>query len=445
MLMVIVVLLNSGRIQNKYLFPEKNTSTVTSATKPQAFNAKIVGNQNSSIIAFVRGGDVWTSSVDGENQTKITSHTPIQYTYRHYLSGNNIEAKWDENFFTQPRVSGDGKSIAYLEISKDAINKLLKWKEDVKNEAPEVKKSGGSIAFNPPGVAYDLKIYNLSSKQEISLADKLVDKSMESQSFDLYNWARDKNVLVFIWNSKINFIVESQNGSFNIVSLDKEFAPGPINEEWHGGEWDRPSGATISPDGNKAIAYYQFTTPAQGCFNTWGYKTYLLDFPNKKFTKLPFDASVTCQSDNVGWTTDNQYYIVEYRPNYEFEFSTWSADTATRRKVLGYRGQVSNASVSPDGAWLSYLVKNPDTQVTEYVFLKTGTTSGINLLGIMQEENTKKLNYGTIFTGKWDRNSHAVFVRMTRKSQEISDLIKFDPVSQEYKKILEDVSEYDIN
>ncbi|MFH0864383.1 MAG: hypothetical protein V1858_04855 [Candidatus Gottesmanbacteria bacterium] len=434
-----------GLLTPKILKERDTTVLVKPPVKPQAFSARVVNNRDSSNIVFIRGGDVWTSSVEGNNQTKITTHTPIQYTSRHYLTGNNVDAKWDEDFFTQPRISGDGRIIAYLEISKDAINKLLKWKEDVKNEPMEVKNSGDSIAFNPPGISYDLKIYDLVNNREISIADKLVNKSVDSQSYDLYNWARDKNVLAFDWNSKIHFLVEDISGNFSIISFDKEFTPDPISEEWSGGEWNIPSGVTISPDGNKAIAYYQFTTPARGCFNTWGYKSYLLEFPNKKLTKLPLDISVTCQSYNVGWISDNQFYVLETRPNYDFKFSLWSSDNILKQEILGYKGIVSNASVSPNGMWLSYLIKNSETNVSEYVFLKPKTTSGINLLGIMQEENNKKLSYGTVFTAMWNRSSQVAYVRMTRNSQDINDLIRFDPNSQEHSVILEDVSEYDVN
>lgn len=410
----------------------------------QAFVALPVHSKTSSIIAFIRNGDLWTSSLDGSNQNKITTHTPILYTYRHYLSGNNIDAKWDDNFATQPRLSGDGKYIAYLEISNKAIDELHKWQEDVKTEPAETKNSGNSIAFNPPGVYYDFKIYDLFNKKEILLTDKLVDKSVKSSSYDLYSWAKDKNILSFNWNSRIHFLFETAEGAFSVLSLDKDFAPGPMSNEWSNGEWDTPSGVNISPDGNSALAYYQFTNPGQSCFNTWGYKSYFLDLINKKFTKLPLDKTLTCQSDNIGWIGNGQFYLLEYRPSYDFKFSLWSSNNLSRQEVLGYKGKISNASVSPDGRWLVYFIKNVDTDVSEYAFFDLKTKSGINLLGIMQEKG-KKLDFGTIFTSVWNRDSQTAYVRMTRKSQEISDLIKFNPETKEYKIIIENLSEYNIN
>lgn len=427
---------------------QKVVQSILIFSRINPFLVKTYDKNSTAYMVYIQDHNLLFTPTDKYNPETIATHVPTNFTYKHYLSGKDIESSWDDYFIIEPCMSGDGKYIIYEKISDKSLNDLEIWKNLVATESAEIKNSGDSVAYNQPTRSYNTVLYNVTDKTT-EIIDNQIGTS-EKDYVELFPWAKNTNILpihtTIRKNTGIAFIYETRNEGFKLISLENLLKK-QLSDTFNSTEnsWDTPFGPSLSPDGTQLTANYQFNNPAAGCNNTWGYKTYYINLLTNTLNKLLLTPSTICKAQNIGWIGNDKFITLELLPGSKFQISVWSNNASVQENLMNYDGYPSHVSISPNGKWLTYLREDPQTKKTEYVFLNLSTKEAFNLFYFMGENGIKDIDYSDIFTPKWSRDSSTAYIKAKRKDNQTYDIVSYNADKKEYKVPIENISDFDIN
>lgn len=397
--------------------------------------------RSTSLLAFIRDGDVWIGSVDGKDCQQITSHPKISYEMKHFYSGN-LFMKDDTNTYAKyPRISHDGKYLSYIALTQESIDDVEKRIKRIATESAQVKSSGNSEIFNSPLREYALHIYNISERKEenlVSLGSVEVDNIGNFKSF---KWAASRNALFFIKDFNLHMVSESVVASKIQLTHSmkiKHFCSFPACDAS-----EYTNLISVKPDGSQIASTY---TTGNNCGTFVEFKLLTFDFKDKEIVKQPSDLS-WCKVVIGPWSND-KFFAVEYNNNPEFYL--YSPDDWSDKELLfedddyQYEGPLA---LSPDNRYITYPLGEHTYGSSGAVNLRIRdlqTNNYVDLIEVIRKQGDFKGN--KVLNAKWDSEGEYLYFTLLGDNQNVGgSLLKYEVSSKKVYLVVENAVDIDIN
>jgi len=440
-------------------------------TKKSISEKLLIIERETKFMAFIRNGDVWIKNIDEGQEEKITSHPVLKIKQRHLYGGQWITDDYSNEFYQLPKISPDGKFLVYLGINKSIFEEIKEYEAELATESAEVKNSGNSVAFFPPGISYSWNIYDLDRKiviePEIDVNiknDKEKIREIQNGPFGSMEWLNQNLIFSFIsgLNSYALRIDYSQDRPPTAIIINTGnntcgLLCGMFNGSYAN---DRTSFLVrSSPDGTKLLLpqgqVKDVTNPQERALipdscggSVSAEETLVIDNITKKL--INFSKTNLCRIYIGDWYKDNQNFI---QLEHYADKSAWFV----KRSVLSPSLEADKLFQDSDFFFNSPIYLSPDNRYVMYFSGKyeaenTGrrdlrirnltTNEYFDVLDITQKQI--KLNLNRIAYPTWDANSKYVYFKISTNNN-LGYAIKFNIENKEVAVLAEDVDQLNVN
>lgn len=394
---------------------------------------------DSSLIAFVREGDVWLADIKGDNIRKITSHSAITYTFQNVSFGTLEKVDYSDDYARLPKVSPNGEYLAYVALSETSINGLAERELRI--------ATGSSELFLDPVLnsAYELHIYDINNETEINLPTNTVDEYHDYfGDYQSLEWAQNINLLGFIKGYNLHLLnFETFQGGDRTPSLS-----GVRN--FCGMNCDTAFGDerlfSISSNGRfiSALSVKGYPPPAgERCFI--GNEPQLVDTEDQDINKQ--SSILSGCVDFVGdWFRDSKSFLAADQPNfYRYDSQDWAS------RILLFEDEdkdhkIYNApQLSPDNKFISYTLYPPDGyRYDAKTDLRIRNLSSLEYFDLLDVVNSKGTQGEKIRYPNWDRNSRYLYFQLIDEDNN-NRLMRYDLENQEITTLITNAEQVSVN
>lgn len=427
--------------------------------------------RETKLMAFIRNGDVWIKNINEGQEEKITSHPVLKIKQRHLYGGQWITVDYSNEFYQLPKISPDGKLLVYLGINKSIFEEIKEYEAGLATESAEVKNSGNSVAFFPPGISYSWNIYDLDRKiniePEIDVSiknDKEKRREVQNGPFGSMEWLNQNLIFSFIsgLNSYALKIDYSQDKTPNAIIINTGISTCGLLCGMSNGNYanDRISFLVrSSPDGTKLLLVQgqvkDVTNPQElalipgGCGGpASAEETLVIDNTTKKL--INFSKNNLCRIYAGDWYKDNQNFI---QVEYYADKSTWFVKRSVLSPSLGPDKLFQDGDfffgspiyLSHDNKYVMYFSGKYEAENTGRRDLRMRnliTNEYFDILDITQKQT--KLNLIRIAYPSWDANSKYVYFKISTNNNS-GYAIKFNIENKEVVVLAKDVDQLNVN
>ena len=405
-----------------------------SVIKPTSLPTTTLAQRNTSLIAFIRNGDVWVGSIKGEELKKITSHPKIVY-YMQGLAGGFLWKHDDTDRYAKfPRLSYDGKYLAYVSLTQESIDDVKERELRIATESAEVKRNGNSEIFHYPKREYALHIYNIPEQKEEKIEYQGSEVNLRGWP-DALKWASNSNTLFFVKDGEFHIIKEESNRLtylFYVKSFCGSYCSNLDDIPFY-----------IKSDGSKTVSTY---STGKSCRTFLEAKLSIIDIDSKQILEQSSDTS-WCVSRAGPWM-NNEFIAVEFPDFYKYSSNDW----AKKEKLFEDKDYNDGPlALSPNYKYLAYTIG-------QHTYGSSGTQD-IRVRNLQSQEyidllsfvrKNKELKGDRILNPKWDSESKYLYFTLNSSENEKtkslnSSLVRFDINSKETSVIIKEATDTDIN
>jgi hypothetical protein len=391
-----------------------------------------IPQRKTSLIAFIRNGDVWVGSIKGEELKKITSHPKIVY----YMQVGGFLWKQDDTdrYAKFPRLSYDGKYLAYVSLTQESIDDVKERELRIATESAEVKKSGTSEIFYYPKREYALHIYNIPEQKEEKIEYQGPEANLKG-SPDLLKWASNSNSLFFVKDGDLH-IIKERNNRLTYLFYVKNFCGIYCSNLEHIPFY-------IKPDGSKTV---DTNSTGKNCNNRSDAKISIIDIDHKQILEQPPDT-IWCVYTVGPWMND-EFIAVEFPDFYKYTSNDW-----TKKEKLFEDKDYNDGplALSPNYKYLAYTIgqyRYGSSGMQDIRVRNLQSQEYIDLLSFVGKN--KELKGDRILNPKWDSESKYLYFTLNSSENEKtkslnSSLVRFDINSKEVRMVVENATDSDIN
>lgn len=447
-----------------HIIPKRNdfsTQKIDELIKKDIIEKSKTIERETKLMSFVRDGDIWIANINGSNEEKITSHPILKIKSRHFYGGQWITTDYSNEFYQLPKISPDGRFLVYLGINESIFEEIKDYESKFATESAELKNSGNSIAFHPPGISYSLNVYDLEIKSPIEPEIDVKIKENKDKLREVLNgpfgsmeWSNQSLIYSFIagLNSYVIKITNLPNDNpmatimqagENTCGLTCGISLADYSND------GRSFWVRISPDGQKLLLPKENQYAPSGCANP-SYSREVLVINNFSKKIINFSQSDLCYIYIGDWYKDNESFI-------QMETYANNSRWFVKRNILNPDESPEKLFEDSDFFFNSFISLSPDNKYVIYFSGKykaenTGrrdlrvrsleTNDFFDVLNITDQQT--KLGLDRVSYANWDANSKYIYFKLSENNTS-GYAIRFDILNKKAEIILKNVSQLNSN